>query len=86
VELNQSTLYAANFGSSFIMDSIQWAFFLGLLVRWLSGLSKTSLFLMFDILDDRDDIFDVTDNDNGDDVADKKSVNDQEDTANAEWR
>jgi hypothetical protein len=44
VELNQSTLYATNFGSLFIMDSIQWAFFLGLLVRWLSGM----LFLMFD--------------------------------------
>ncbi len=73
VELNKSTLYATNFGSSFIMDSIRWAFFLGLLVRWLSGLSKTSLFLMFDVLDDRDDVFNATDNNNGDDTANKKS-------------
>ena len=76
-------LYATNFGSSFIMDLLQWSFFLGLLVRWLSGLSKTSLFLMFNVIDDRDDIFDATDNNDGDDAADKKSVDDQEDTVDA---
>jgi hypothetical protein len=68
-------LYAANFGSSFIMDSIQWAIFLGLLVWWLSGLSKMSLFLMFNVVNDNDDIFDTTDKDDGDDAAKKKSVN-----------
>jgi hypothetical protein len=77
VELNQSTSYAANFGSCFIMDLIQWAFFLGW--HWLSGLSKTSLFLMFDVDDERDDVLDTADNDDGDD-DNKKSINDWEDT------
>jgi hypothetical protein len=76
-------LYAANFGSSFILDLIQWAFFLGLLVWWLSGLSKSSLFLMFDVVDRRDNVFNATDNNNGDDLANKKSVNNQENTVNA---
>ncbi len=76
-------LYATNFGSSFIMDLLQWSFFLGLLVRWLSGLSKTSLFLMFNVVDNRDNVFDATDNDDGDDAADKKSVDNREDTVNA---
>jgi hypothetical protein len=79
MELNQSTLYATNFGSSFIMDLIQWAFFLNLLVRWLSGLSKITLFLMFNVANDRDDVFNATDNNNRDDAANKKSVDDQED-------
>jgi hypothetical protein len=35
---------------------------------------------MFDIVDDRDDVFDTIDNNNGDDAANKKSVDDQEDT------
>jgi hypothetical protein len=83
VELNKSMLYVANFGSSFIMDLIRWAFLLGLLVRWLSGLSKTSLFLMFDIVNNRHNIFNATDNNNRDDAADKKSVNNQEDTVDA---
>ncbi len=83
LDLSKSTLYAANFGSLFIMDSIQLAFFLGLLVWWLSGLSKRSLFLMFYIVADRDHVFDITDNDNGDDAVDKKSVDDQEDTVYA---
>ncbi len=72
VELNQSTSYAANFGSCFIMDLKQWAFFLGWL--WLSGLSKTSLFLMFNVVHKRDDILDAADNDNGDDVNIKSIV------------
>jgi hypothetical protein len=38
---------------------------------------------MFDVVDDRDDVFDATDNDNRDDAADKKSVDDQEDTVDA---
>ncbi len=77
MELNQSMSYAANFGSCFIMDLIWWALFLGWL--WLSGLSKTSRFLMFDVINKRDDILDAADNDDGDDV-DKKSIYDQEDT------
>jgi hypothetical protein len=82
VELNQSILYATNFGSSFIMDLIRWAFFLGLLVRWLFGLSKTSLFLMFNLIDNRDDVFEATDNNDRDNAANKKSVDNQEDTVN----
>jgi hypothetical protein len=65
------------------MDLIQWAFFLGLILWWLFGLSKTSHFLMFDIVNNRDDVFDATDNNNGDDAADKKSVDNQEDTVDA---
>ncbi len=80
MELNQSAPYAANIGSCFIMDLIRWAFFLGWL--WLSGLSKTSLFLMFDVINKRDDILDTADNDDGDD-ANKKSINNQEDTFDA---
>ena len=38
---------------------------------------------MFDVVDDRDDIFDTTDNEDGDDAADKKSVDDQENTVKA---
>ena len=83
MELNQSTLYATNFGSSFIMDLIQLAFFLGLLVRLLYGLSKMSLFLMFNVVNDREDDFDTTDNNKGDDPTNKKYVNNQEDTVNA---
>ncbi len=83
MELSKSTLYATNFGSSFIIDLIRWAFFLDLLVWWLSGLSKTSLFLMFDAVNNRDDIFDTTDNKDGDDAAIKKSVDNQEDTVDA---
>jgi hypothetical protein len=36
--------------------------------------------LIFNILDNRDDIFDATDNNSGDDAANKKSVDNQEDT------
>ncbi len=35
---------------------------------------------MFDVVDDRDDIFNTTDNDNGDDAADKTFANNWEDT------
>ncbi len=38
---------------------------------------------MFDVVDNRDDVFDATDNDDGDDMANKKSVDNQEDTINA---
>ncbi len=38
---------------------------------------------MFDILDDRDDIFHTTDNNDRDDAAKKKSVDDQGDTVDA---
>jgi hypothetical protein len=38
---------------------------------------------MFDIIDDRDDVFDATDNDIGDDAASKKSVDNQKDTVDA---
>jgi hypothetical protein len=38
---------------------------------------------MFDVINNRDDVFDTTDNDDEDDLADKKSVNNQEDTVNA---
>ncbi len=38
---------------------------------------------MFDVVDDGDDVFDTTDNDDEDDAADKKLVNNQEDTVNA---
>jgi hypothetical protein len=37
---------------------------------------------MFDMVDNKDDIFNTADNDNGDD-ADKKSINNQEDTVDA---
>jgi hypothetical protein len=38
---------------------------------------------MFDNVEDRDDVFDTTDNDDRDDAANKKSVNNQKDTVNA---
>ncbi len=38
---------------------------------------------MFDIVNDRDDVFDTTDNNNGDDMADEKSVDNWEDTVDA---
>ncbi len=60
-ESNQSTLYAANFGS--------W-YFGFVFARW-SLLSRKSLFLMFEVVDDTDDDFDTADNDDGDDA--KKS-------------
>ncbi len=68
-ESNQSTLYAANFGS--------W-YFGFVFARW-SSLSRMSLFLMFKVVDVTDDDFNTADNNNGDD-AKKRSVNNQEDT------
>ncbi len=68
-ESNQSTLYATNFGS--------WYF--GFEFARLSSSSRTSLFLMFEVIDDTDNNFDTADNDNGND-AKKRSVDDQEDT------
>jgi hypothetical protein len=38
---------------------------------------------MFDVINDRDDVLDATDNNNGDDAADKKSVKNWLDTVNA---
>ncbi len=62
-ESNQSTLYAANFGS----------WFLGFVfVCWSSGF-RTSLFLMFEVFDDTDDDFDIADNEDGDDAKRKGS-------------
>ncbi len=66
---NQSTLYSANFGS--------WYF--GFVFARLSSSSRTSLFLMFEVVDNTDDDFNTADNNNGND-AEKRSVDDQEDT------
>jgi hypothetical protein len=38
---------------------------------------------MFDFVNDIDDVFDTTDNKDGDDTADKKSIDNQEDTVDA---
>ena len=65
VVLNQLTSYADNLGSSIIADSVLLVFFLSLLVGWFSGLTVTSLFLVFDVSDARDDIFNTANNDNG---------------------
>ena len=62
---NQSTSYAANFG--------YW-YFGFVFARWSSS-SRTSLFLMFEVVDDIDDDFDTADNDNGVD-AKIRSVDD----------
>jgi hypothetical protein len=66
---NQSTSYAAYFGS----------WYLGFVFARLSSSSRTSLFLMFEVLDDTDNNFDTADNDDGDN-AKKRSVDEQEDT------
>ena len=68
-ESNQSTSYAANFGS----------WYLGFVFARLTSSSRTSLFLMFEVVDDTDNNFDTADNDDGND-AKKRSVDDQEDT------
>ena len=68
-ESNQSTSYTANFGS----------WYLGFVFARLSSLSRTSLFLMFEVIDNTEDNFDTADNDDGDD-AKKRSVDDREDT------
>ncbi len=68
-ESNQSTSNAANFGS----------WYLGFVFARLSSSSRTSLFLMFKVVDNTDNDFDTADNNDGDD-AKKRSVNDQEDT------
>ncbi len=68
-ESNQSTLYAANFGS----------WYLGFVFAQWSSSSRTSLFLMFKVVNDKDDDFDTADNDDGN-GAKKRSVDDQEDT------
>jgi hypothetical protein len=109
---NQSTSYAANFGSwYFIFAFARWSllskmriffmfevvdktdndfdtadnddnfgswYFIFVFARW-SSLSNTSLFLMFELVDETDGDFDTADNDNGDD-AEKKSVDDRDDT------
>ncbi len=78
IELNQSTLYAANFGSWFFRVSIQWAFFLA----W--GLSSTSLFLIFDVDNKRDDVLEAADIGNGDDA--KKSPSTIGTTRSKQWK
>ncbi len=62
---NQSTLYADNFGS----------WFLGFVFARWSLAFRTSLFLMFEVVDDTDNDFDIADNKDGDN-AKKKSVDD----------
>ncbi len=66
---NQSTSYAANFGS--------W-YFGFVFARWSSS-SRTSLFLMFEVVNNTDNDFDTADNNDGDDTE-KRSVDNQEDT------
>ncbi len=61
VELNQSTSHAANFGSWILRISIWWAFFLA----W--GLYSTSLFLIFNVNNKRDDILEAADINDGND-------------------
>ncbi len=78
VELNQSTSYTANFGSWFFRISIRWAFFLA----W--GLSSTSLFLIFDIDDKRDDVLEAADIDDGDNT--KKSPSTIGTTRSKQWK
>ncbi len=68
-ESNQSTSYAANFGS----------WYLGFVFAQLSSLFRTSLFLMFEVVNDTDNGFDTADNDDGKE-AKKRSVDDREDT------
>ncbi len=68
-ESNQSTSYAANLGS----------WYLGFVFARLSSSSRTSLFLMFKVVDNTDNDFDTADNDDGND-AEKRSVDNQEDT------
>ena len=68
-ESNQSTSYAASFGS--------W-YFGFVFARWSSS-SRMSLFLMFEVVDNTDKDFDTEDNADGDN-AKKRSVDDQEDT------
>jgi hypothetical protein len=46
------------------------------------GLSKTSLFLMFNVINKRDDVLDAADNNNRDDAG-KKSINNHEDMFDA---
>ncbi len=67
---NQSTSYAANFGS----------WYLDFVFAQLSSLSRTSLFLMIEVVNDTDNSFDTADNGDGNDTK-KRSVNNQEDTA-----
>ncbi len=66
---NQLTSYTTNFGS--------WYF--GFVFAQWSSSSRTSLFLMFKVVDDTDDDFNTADNDDGND-AKKRSVDDREDT------
>jgi hypothetical protein len=55
------------------------SWFLGFVfARWSSAF-RTSLFLMFEVVNDTDGDFDIADNEDGND-AKKKSVDDQEDT------
>ncbi len=68
-ESNQSTSYATNFGA---------LYFGFVFARW-SLSSRTSLFLMFKVVDDTDNAFDVADNDDGGN-AKNRSVDNREDT------
>ena len=66
---NQSISYAANFGSCLLGF---------VFARWSTS-SRTSLLLMFEIVDDTDNDFDTADIGNGDNVN-KNSVDKREDT------
>jgi hypothetical protein len=66
---NQSTSYAVNFGS--------WYF--GFVFALWSSSSRTSLFLMFEVVIDTDNNFNTADNNDGND-AKKRSVDNREDT------
>ncbi len=68
-ELNQSILYAANFGSCFLGF---------VFARWSTS-SRMSLLLTFEIMDGTDEDFDTADIEDGDDI-DKNSVKEREDT------
>ena len=67
-ESNQSISYAANFGSCFLGS---------VFARWSSSY-RASLFLMFEVVDDTDNVFNTTDNNNGDNNK-KRPVDKQED-------
>jgi hypothetical protein len=62
-ESNQSTSYAANFGS----------WFLGFVFARWSLVFRLSLFLMFEVVDNTDGGFDIADNKDGDDARKKGS-------------
>ena len=59
-------------------DNFGYWYFIFVFARW-SSLSNLSLFLMFEYVNKTDGDFDTADNDDGDD-AEKKSIEDRDDT------